>query len=69
MAGLCGRGNEPPGSLKANKKNDAETGQEEKKELIGSLAEKKLLTEGCTGRSGKREKSSGQKKIADDRRY
>ncbi|KAJ4447988.1 hypothetical protein ANN_09998 [Periplaneta americana] len=41
------------------RKNDAETDQEEKKELIGSLAEKKLPTEGCTGRNGDREKSSG----------
>ncbi|KAJ4440096.1 hypothetical protein ANN_08229 [Periplaneta americana] len=30
-------------------KNDAETDQKEKKKLVGSLAEKKLLTEGCTG--------------------
>ncbi|KAJ4439942.1 hypothetical protein ANN_08073 [Periplaneta americana] len=47
-------------------KNDAETDQEEKKELVGSLAEKKLRTEGCTGSNGEREKSSGQKKISDD---
>ncbi|KAJ4434164.1 hypothetical protein ANN_16486 [Periplaneta americana] len=55
----------------AKKKNDAEIDQEEKKELAGSLAEKKLglPTEGCTGRNGEREKSSGQKKISDDRRY
>ncbi|KAJ4439153.1 hypothetical protein ANN_15110 [Periplaneta americana] len=51
------------------RKNDAETDQEEEKELVGSLAEKKLPTEGCTGRNGEREKSSGQKKISDDRRY
>ncbi|KAJ4443524.1 hypothetical protein ANN_05196 [Periplaneta americana] len=69
MAGLCEGGNEPPGSLKASKKNDAETDQEEEKELVGSLAEKKLPTEGCTGRNGEREKSSGQKKISDDRRH
>ncbi|KAJ4427918.1 hypothetical protein ANN_23928 [Periplaneta americana] len=49
--------------------NDAETDQEEEKELIGSLAEKKLPTEGCTGRNGEREKSSEQKKISDDRRH
>ncbi|KAJ4426763.1 hypothetical protein ANN_26562 [Periplaneta americana] len=40
----------------------------EKKELVGSLAEKKLPTEGCNGRSGEREKNLGQKKISDDRR-
>ncbi|KAJ4434472.1 hypothetical protein ANN_23034 [Periplaneta americana] len=41
------------------RKNDAETDQEEEKELVGSLTEKKLPTEGCTGRNGEREKSSG----------
>ncbi|KAJ4429383.1 hypothetical protein ANN_21540 [Periplaneta americana] len=68
MAGLCEGGNEPPGSLKASKINEAETIQEERKELAGSLAEKKLPTEGCTGGNGEREKSLGQKKISDDRR-
>ncbi|KAJ4441989.1 hypothetical protein ANN_11853 [Periplaneta americana] len=43
------------------KKNYAETDQEEKKELFGSLAEKKLPTEGCTEKNGEREKSSLQK--------
>ncbi|KAJ4427916.1 hypothetical protein ANN_23926 [Periplaneta americana] len=38
------------------------------KNLFGSLAEKKLPTEECTGMNGEREKSSGQKKISDDRR-
>ncbi|KAJ4437479.1 hypothetical protein ANN_17623 [Periplaneta americana] len=49
MSGLCESGNEPPGSLKAISK--------------GKL--KKLPTDGCTGRNGEREKSSGQK-ISDD---
>ncbi|KAJ4445320.1 hypothetical protein ANN_07125 [Periplaneta americana] len=40
-----------------------------RKRLVGSLAEKKLPTEGCTGRNGEREKSSEQKKISDDRRH
>ncbi|KAJ4440136.1 hypothetical protein ANN_08274 [Periplaneta americana] len=44
------------------KKNDPETGQEEKKKYAGSLLKKKLHTEGYTGRSGEREKSSRQKK-------
>ncbi|KAJ4433295.1 hypothetical protein ANN_15554 [Periplaneta americana] len=35
------------------KKNNAETDQEEEMELVGSLAEKKLPTEGCTGRNGR----------------
>ncbi|KAJ4440190.1 hypothetical protein ANN_08328 [Periplaneta americana] len=70
MAGLCEGGNEPSGSLKAIcKKNDAETDQNEEKELAGSLGEKKLPSEGCTGRNGEREKSSEQKKISDDRRH
>ncbi|KAJ4439968.1 hypothetical protein ANN_08099 [Periplaneta americana] len=50
-------------------KNDAETDQKEEKELVGSLTEKKLPSEGCTGGNGEREKSSGQKKISDDRRH
>ncbi|KAJ4429208.1 hypothetical protein ANN_26211 [Periplaneta americana] len=41
MAGLCEGGNEPPGSLKAKEK-----------ELSGLLVEKKLSSEGCTGRNG-----------------
>ncbi|KAJ4439517.1 hypothetical protein ANN_07641 [Periplaneta americana] len=44
--------------------NDAETDQKEKKELVESLAEKKVPVEECTGRNvEQREKSSGQKKI------
>ncbi|KAJ4436907.1 hypothetical protein ANN_17039 [Periplaneta americana] len=42
----CGYGEE------CSVKNDAETDQKEKKELAGSLAEKKLATEGCTGENG-----------------
>ncbi|KAJ4448949.1 hypothetical protein ANN_00341 [Periplaneta americana] len=48
-----------------DRKNDAETDQEEEKELVGSLSEKKLPTEGCTGRNGEWEKSSRQKKISE----
>ncbi|KAJ4438795.1 hypothetical protein ANN_14747 [Periplaneta americana] len=43
--------------------------KENEKELTGSLVEKKLPSEGYTGRNGEREKSSGQKKISDDRRH
>ncbi|KAJ4435165.1 hypothetical protein ANN_23741 [Periplaneta americana] len=39
------------------------TDQEDKKELVGSLAEKKLPSEGFTGRNGEREKSSGHKNV------
>ncbi|KAJ4448120.1 hypothetical protein ANN_10132 [Periplaneta americana] len=85
MAGLCEGGNEPPGSLKTNKSielncavydddddddGDDDDESEEKKKLTGSLAKKKLAIEGCTGRNGEREKSSGQKKISEyDRRH
>ncbi|KAJ4438920.1 hypothetical protein ANN_14874 [Periplaneta americana] len=51
--------------LSGSKKNDAETDQEEKKKLVGSLAEEKLPTEGCTGRNGERENILGQKKLSD----
>ncbi|KAJ4434655.1 hypothetical protein ANN_23220, partial [Periplaneta americana] len=39
------------------RENDAGTDQEVKKELVGSLTEKK----GCIGRNGERDKRSGQK--------
>ncbi|KAJ4426481.1 hypothetical protein ANN_27295 [Periplaneta americana] len=45
-------------------KNDAETDQKEKKELVRSLTEEKLPTEGCTGRNGEWEKSSDIIKIS-----
>ncbi|KAJ4431589.1 hypothetical protein ANN_20188 [Periplaneta americana] len=53
----------------ALEKTDAETDQEEEKELAESLAKKKVLGEGYTGRNGEREKSSGQKKISDDKNH
>ncbi|KAJ4434425.1 hypothetical protein ANN_22987 [Periplaneta americana] len=43
--------------------------REEEKKLAGSLTEKKLPSKGCNGRNDEREKSSGQKKISDDRRH
>ncbi|KAJ4437438.1 hypothetical protein ANN_17582 [Periplaneta americana] len=39
------------------RKNDIEPDQEEEKELVESLTEKKLLTERCTGSNGEREKN------------
>ncbi|KAJ4433767.1 hypothetical protein ANN_16079 [Periplaneta americana] len=51
------------------RESDAETDQEEEKELAGSLAEKKLPIEGYTRKNGEREKSSEQKKISDGRRH
>ncbi|KAJ4449874.1 hypothetical protein ANN_01280 [Periplaneta americana] len=52
-------------------RNDAEkeTDEKEEKKLAGSLVGEKLASEGCTGRNGEREKSSGQKKISDDIRH
>ncbi|KAJ4450958.1 hypothetical protein ANN_02393 [Periplaneta americana] len=44
------------------RKHDAETDQEEEKEMVGSLTEKKLLTEGCTGRNDEREKVRGRRR-------
>ncbi|KAJ4449404.1 hypothetical protein ANN_00803 [Periplaneta americana] len=83
MAGLCEGGNEPAGSLKAICKrmepvkwNDRERNKallkrvsEERMMLKLIRKRKKLPTEGCTGRNGERKKSSGQKKISDDRQY
>ncbi|KAJ4430102.1 hypothetical protein ANN_22312 [Periplaneta americana] len=53
----------------AETENDTEANHEQEKEFVGSLDEKKLPTEGCTGRNGEREKSLGQKKISDERRH
>ncbi|KAJ4446037.1 hypothetical protein ANN_12723 [Periplaneta americana] len=55
-------------SRSGRRTNNAESDQEEEKELVGSLAEKKLPTEGCNERNGERDERSGQKKISDDRR-
>ncbi|KAJ4435565.1 hypothetical protein ANN_18181 [Periplaneta americana] len=63
MAGLCEGGNEPSGSLKAIcKENDAENDQKEEKELAGTLAEKKLSSEGSTGRNDEQEKVQGRRR-------
>ncbi|KAJ4442551.1 hypothetical protein ANN_04138 [Periplaneta americana] len=45
------------------KKNNAENGQDEKKELVGSLVKKKLPTEECHDRNDERKKISMQKNI------
>ncbi|KAJ4436996.1 hypothetical protein ANN_17128 [Periplaneta americana] len=58
-----------PGHLVSRPDALTVTPQKEEIELVGSLPEKKLPIEGCTGRNGEREKSSGQKKISDDRRH
>ena len=48
-------------------KDNAGTDKEEKRKLAVPLAKKELPTEGCSRRNGKREESSRQKKISDDR--
>ena len=40
-----------------------------KKNLAGPLTNKKLPTEGCSRRNDKREQSSRQKKMSDDRQH
>ena len=49
-------------------KNNAGTDKEEEKKLAGLLA-KKELPAGCSRRNGKREESSRQKNISDDRQH
>ena len=49
------------------RKNNAGTDKEEENNLAGPLAEKKLSAEGCSRSNGKREESSLQKKISDNR--
>ncbi|KAJ4447061.1 hypothetical protein ANN_09050 [Periplaneta americana] len=46
--------------------SNAGTDLDEKKESVGSLAEKKLPTEGYTRRNCEREKNSGQKKMSNN---
>ncbi|KAJ4431538.1 hypothetical protein ANN_20137 [Periplaneta americana] len=48
--------------LGEERKNNVETDQEEKNELAGSLTEKKLPTEGCTGRNGERRRFRGRRR-------
>ena len=50
------------------RKNNAGTDEEEKR-LAGPLAKKELPAEGCSRRNGKREKSSRQRTISDDRQH
>ena len=49
--------------------NNAGTDKEEEKKLAWPLAKKDLPAEGCSGRNGKQEESSRQKKISDDRQH
>ena len=49
------------------RENYTGTDKEEENKLAGTLAKKELPAEGCSRRNGKREGSSRQKKISDDR--
>ena len=49
------------------RKNNTGTDEEEERKVAGPLAKKELPAEGCSGRNGKREESSRQKKISDTR--
>ena len=51
------------------RKNNAGTDKEEENKLAGPLSKKELPAEGCSRRNGKREESSRQKKISDDRQH
>ena len=51
------------------RKNNAGTDKEEEKKLAGPLAKEGLSAEGCSRRNGKREESSRQKQIPDDRQH
>ena len=51
------------------KMNNAGNDKEEEKKLAGSQAKKELSAEGCSRRNGKRDESSRQKKISDDRQH
>ena len=54
---------------RVGRKNKAVTDKEEVKKLAGPMAKKELSAEGCSRRNGKREESSRQKKISDDRQH
>ena len=51
------------------RKNNAGTDKGEEKKLAGPLAKKEQPAEGCSRRNVKREESSLQKKISDDRQH
>ena len=51
------------------RKNIAGTDKEEEKKLAGPLAKEELTAEGFSTKNGKREESSRQKKMSDDRQH
>ena len=51
------------------RKNNAGTDKGRENKLAGPLAKKELPAEGCSRRNGKREESSRQMTISDDRQH
>ena len=51
------------------RKNKSGTNKEKERNLAGPLAKKELPAERCSRRNDKREESSRQKKISDDRQH
>ena len=51
------------------RKNNSRTDKDDERKLAGPQAKKELPVEGCSRRYGKREESSRQKKILDDRQH
>ena len=51
------------------RRNNAGTDKEEENKLTGLLAKKELPAEECSRRNGKREGSSRQEKISNDRQH
>ena len=51
------------------RKNNAGTDKEKEKKLTGQQAKKELPAEGYSRRNGKREESSRQKKISNDKQH
>ena len=55
--------------ISGRRKNNAGTDKEEEKKLAGPLAKKELPAGRCSRRNGKREESSRQNKISNDRQH
>ena len=51
------------------RKNNAGTNEKVGNKLAGTLAKKELAAEGCSGRNSKRDETSRQKEVSDDRQH
>ena len=51
------------------RKTNADSDKEKEKKLAGPLAKEELTAEGFSTKNGKREESSRQKKMSDDRQH